>query len=85
MNDKRIVLSQILDTDGLKDSVEPVMLIDLNPVQAIQIIEKHVKAFSQQQVQDRALQEKERMQRISDMLNKKSEINQNRKGGPKHS
>ena len=73
MNDKRIVLSQILDTDGLENSVEPIMLIDLTPAQAIQRIQEHVSAFSQKQIQDRDLKEKERMNRISEMLNKKNE------------
>jgi hypothetical protein len=80
MNDKRIVLSQILDTEGLENSVEPVMLIDLTPAQAIQRIEEHIKLFSQKQIQDRDSQEQERVKRISDMLNKKSEGNQNKKG-----
>jgi hypothetical protein len=80
MNDKRIVLSQILDTEGLENSVEPVMLIDLTPAQAIQRIEEHIKLFSQKQIQDRDSQEQERMKRISDMLNKKNEGNQNKRG-----
>jgi Nucleotidyl transferase AbiEii toxin, Type IV TA system len=80
MNDKRVVLSQILDLEGLEHSAEPVMLIDLTPAQAVQRIEEHVKSFSQKQIQDRDEQEKERMKRISEMLNKKSEGNQNKRG-----
>jgi hypothetical protein len=56
------------------------MLIDLTPAQAIQRIEEHVKAFSQKQIQDRDSLEQERMKRISDILNKKSEGNQNKRG-----
>lgn len=56
------------------------MLIDLTPAQAIQRIEEHVKLFSQKQIRDRDSQEQERMKRITDMLNKKSEGNQNKRG-----
>ena len=79
-NDKRIVLSQILDIDGLENSIEPVMLIELTPAQAVQRIDEHVRAFSQNQIQDRELREKDKMQQLLDMLNKKKEQNQNKKG-----
>ncbi len=79
-NDKRIVLSQILDIDGLENSIEPVMLIELTPAQAVHRIDEHVRAFSQNQIQDRELREKDKMQQLLDMLNKKKEQNQNKKG-----
>jgi abortive infection bacteriophage resistance protein len=81
MNDKRIVLTHILDTEGLENSVEPVMLIDMAPAKAVQLIEEQVKAFSQKQIQDKELQEQERMNRIIEMMKKKNEKNQG-KGGP---
>lgn len=62
VNDKRIVLTQILDTEGLENSVEPVMLIDLTPHQALQQIERQVAAFSADQIQARDLLEQERCQ-----------------------
>ena len=80
MNDKRVVLTQILDTEGIEDSVDPVMFIDLTPAKAIQIIEKHAKAFSAKQMQERDLQEQERAKRILDLMNKRKEGNQNKRG-----
>jgi hypothetical protein len=80
MNDKRVVLTQILDTEGIKDSVDPVMFIELTPAKAIQTIEEHALAFSAKQMQERDLQEQERMKRISDLMNKRKEGNQNKRG-----
>lgn len=71
MNDKRIVLTQILDSIGLEYSVEPVMLIDLTPDQAIRKIEQRVRAFSEDQVKNKDSLHEERMKRIADLLNKK--------------
>jgi nucleotidyltransferase AbiEii toxin of type IV toxin-antitoxin system len=68
MNDKRIVLTQILDTEGLEISVEPVMLIDLAPSQALQQIEQKVSDFSSFQIQTQELSEQERIRRISELL-----------------
>ena len=68
MNDKRIVLSQILDTEGLEASVEPVMLTDLTTGQALQRIEQQVTAFSSSQIQAKELSERERAKRISELL-----------------
>lgn len=80
MNDKSIVLSNILDTDGLENSVEPVMLIDLTPATAIQLIEQKVKEYSQSQINRKAQLEHERLKKIADLLEKRNEQNQNRKG-----
>lgn len=73
MNDKRIVLTQILDTEGWEYSVDPVMLIDLNPIQAFQQIEQKVKAFTEEQVKAKDALHEERMKRIADMLSQKKE------------
>lgn len=80
MNDIRIVLTQILDTEGCENSVEPNMLIDLSPDQAFQQIEQQVNAFSAEQIKARDSLEEARMKRIADLLNKKNEGNQNKKG-----
>ncbi|AXY73644.1 hypothetical protein D3H65_06470 [Paraflavitalea soli] len=80
MNDKRIVLTQILDTEGLENSVEPVMLIDLSPAQAFQLIEQRVNAFSAEQIKAKDSLEEARMKRIADILSKKNEGDQNKKG-----
>ena len=77
MNDKRIVLSQILDIEGWENSVDPVMLIDLSPTQAFEKIEQQVNEFSSEQIKAKNLLEQERLQRIADILKKKSEGKQN--------
>jgi len=73
MNDKRIVLTQILDTEGLENSVEPVMLIDLTPSQALQKIEQRVVDFSSLQIQAKELFEQERVRKIAELLEKRSD------------
>lgn len=80
MNDKRIVLTNILDTDGIENSAEPVMLIDVTPEKALQLIEGQVKSYSEKQIHDKNLQEQERLNRIVDIMNK-SKQNKQSKGG----
>ena len=80
MNDKRIVLTQILDTEGLENSVDPIMLIDLTTEQAIRKIDEHVKAFSAEKIRARDSMEDERMRRILDLMNKNKDKSQNKKG-----
>lgn len=77
MNDKRLVLTQILDTEGLEKSVDPQMLIDLSPEKAFQQIEQKVQAFTQEIVEKKNLTEQERWNKISDMIKK-------RQDGPRH-
>jgi hypothetical protein len=72
MNDKRIVLTQVLDTEGLENSVEPTMLIDLTPSQALQKIEQQVVDFSASQIQAKELLEQERAARIAELLNRRN-------------
>ena len=57
MNDKRIVLTQILDTEGLENSVDPFMLIDLTPNQALHQIAHHVDDFSTALIHAKELKE----------------------------
>jgi hypothetical protein len=80
MNDKRIVLTQILDTEGLENSVDPIMLIDFTPEEAVRKIEVQVKAYSIDQIQARELENDERMKRASELLKKKREGEQKKKG-----
>jgi hypothetical protein len=84
MNDKRIVLTQILDTEGIENSAEPVMVINLTPAKAIQLIEEEVKKFSKKQIQDKELNEQERLRRIAEMMNKKNEKNLGKGGQSIH-
>lgn len=80
MNDKRIVLTQILDTEGLENSVDPVMLIDLSPDAAYRQIELSVKEYSAKRIEEKDLLEKNRRKKIDDLLNQRSEGNRNKKG-----
>lgn len=80
MNDKRIVLTQILDIEGCENSVEPVMLIELSPHHAFQLIEQRVKSFSEEQIKARNTMDEDRLKRIADLLKKKNEGPQNKKG-----
>lgn len=80
MNDKRIVLTQILDIEGLQNSVEPVMLIELSPDKAFQRIEQSVNQFSSEQIKAKDSLEEERWKRIADIMNKKNEGKENKKG-----
>ncbi|MFT4155876.1 nucleotidyl transferase AbiEii/AbiGii toxin family protein [Parafilimonas sp.] len=71
MNDKRIVLSQILDIDGWENSVEPVMLIDMSPEKAFGQIKEKVIAFSAEQIKAKGEKDAERLKRAAELLNKK--------------
>ena len=71
MNDKRIVLTQILDIDGWENSVEPVMLIDLSPKKAFEQIKEKVIAFSTQQIKAKNEKDAERLKRATELLNRK--------------
>jgi hypothetical protein len=73
MNDKRIVLTQILDTEGLENSLEPVMLIPLSPDQAMQLINQHVAEYSAGQIKAKSVQEEERAKKIAELLQRRSE------------
>lgn len=80
MNDGRIVLSQILDTEGLENSVEPVMLIDLDPAQALQRIKQKIADFNDTRVQKKNSSEEDRAKRIAELLEKGKQRNPNKKG-----
>lgn len=76
MNDKRIVLTQILDIEGLENSVEPVMLVKHTVEWALEEIEQKVTMYSAEQIKSKDLLEKERLKRIDDLIknrNKKEE------------
>jgi hypothetical protein len=80
MNDKRIVLTQILDTEGLENSVEPVMLIDLSPAQALQQIKQKIAIFTATEIQAKNSLEEDRAKRLAELVNKRSQGNQNKSG-----
>ena len=78
MNDKRIVLTQILDIDGWENSVEPVMLTDLSPKKAFEQIKEKVNVFSTEQIKAKDEKDAERIKKITELLNRKNKDN---KGG----
>ncbi len=78
MNDKRIVLTQILDIDDWENSVEPVMLIDLSPKKAFEEIKEKVNVFSTEQIKAKDEKDAERIKKIAELLNRKNKDN---KGG----
>jgi len=80
MNDKRIVLTQILDIEELQNSAEPVMLINLSSSDAVQRIEQKVKEYSKKQISAKDEWEKDRMKKIADILNRRNDGNKNKKG-----
>jgi hypothetical protein len=80
MNDKRIVLTQILDTEGLENSAEPVMLINLSTDQAIQQIRQKLLDYSNEQIKTKDLLEKKRLEKIADLLKGRTDGRQNKKG-----
>jgi hypothetical protein len=70
MNDKRIVLTQILDTEGLDSSVDPVMLIDLNIKQTLDKIKQQVAAYSKAQIQAKDSAALDRAKNLADIHKK---------------
>jgi predicted nucleotidyltransferase component of viral defense system len=80
MNDIRLVLTEVLDKEGLDKSVDPEMLVDLSPEQAFTKVERKVKEYSQVQTEENELSEKNRWQKISEMLEKKKERERFNKG-----
>jgi hypothetical protein len=80
MNDKRIVLTQILDTEGLENSAEPVMLIKLSTDQAIQQIRQKLLDYSNEQIKTKDLLEKKRLEKIAGLLKGRTDGRQNKKG-----
>lgn len=80
MNDKRLVLTQILDKEGLENSVNPEMLIPFSSDQAFERIEQSVKAYSQEKLQKSDLQNEERWKKIGDLLEKKKNRKSNSNG-----
>jgi hypothetical protein len=73
MNDKRLILAQILDIDGIENSVEPAMLINLSIEQAMEIIRKKVDAYAVEQLNAKDVLEKSRAKKITDLMNKRKE------------
>jgi predicted nucleotidyltransferase component of viral defense system len=80
INDIRLVLTQILDQEGLRKSVDPEMLIDLSSEQAFAKVEQKVREYSQTQTEKNELSEKNRWQKIFEMLETKRERKRLNKG-----
>lgn len=80
MNDKGLLLTQILDTNGLENSAEPVLLSKLSIEEAFQHIEEAVKAYSAKRIEEKDLLEKNRLKKIADLLNKRNMENRSKRG-----
>lgn len=80
MNDKRLVLTQILDKEGLEMSAEPEMLIDLTPEKAFEKIEHKVKEYSQELIEKKDLKEKNRWDNVSELIKKRRDGTRKDKG-----
>lgn len=80
MNDKRLVLTQILDKEGLDNSAEPEMLIDLTPAKAVEMIEQKVNEYTQELVQKKDLKEQNRLDDLAERIKKHKEQRQRNKG-----
>jgi predicted nucleotidyltransferase component of viral defense system len=80
MNDGRIVLSQVLDTEGLENSVEPVMLIDLDPAQALQRIQQKIADFNDTRVQKKNSSKEDRANEIAELIKNSKQKSPTKKG-----
>jgi hypothetical protein len=74
-SNKRVVLTQITDTQGLERSKEPVMLIDMSIQEAVQEIEQKVLVYGQQLLTQQQEKENKRNQELNELLNKRNQKN----------
>ena len=70
--DARVILSEIVNTEGLEKSPDPVMLEELTPAQAVLQVYSNVKAYSKKLVENKLEAEKLRNEHIKSLLEKKS-------------
>ena len=70
--DSRVVLSEIINTEGIENSVNPVMLNNLTPDQSILEVFSKVQAYSKQLVENKLEKEELRNEEIQRLLNEKS-------------
>jgi|GEM_PF-137590 len=80
MNDQRLVLTQILDKEGLENSVNPEMLIELSPEQAFDQVQQSVQLYSNERLERKDSLEKERWKKIGDLLEKRRQEPRKGKG-----
>jgi len=71
--DARVIISEIVNTEGLENSVNPVMLNDLTPAQAVLQVHSKVQAYSKQLVENKLETEKLKNESIKKLLKKKSQ------------
>jgi len=70
--DARVILSEIVNTEGLEKSSNPVMLKELTPAQAVLQVYSKVKAYSKKLVENKLEAQKLRNEHIKSLLEKKS-------------
>lgn len=73
--DTRTVLSEIANTNGIENSIKPVMLHKLSSTEAVYKVYSAVKAYSEQIVANKMKVEKQRQETIQNLLLKKSKSN----------
>jgi len=81
MNEARIVLSALFDTEGLENSVDPAMLKSLNLENALQQIHEAAKEYSTQQIEAKSAYEKKRIQDLEKMIKQRNENKPSHKKG----
>ena len=81
MNEARIVLSALFDTEGLENSVDPAMLKSLAVEEALQQIHKAAKEYSTQQINAKSAYERKRLQDLEKMIKQRNENKPSHKKG----
>lgn len=71
--DPRVVLAEIVNTDGIEKSVKPKMLQDLSPVEGVLKVYEAVKNYSHHLVENRLNLNSQREDQIKKLLEKKSQ------------
>jgi hypothetical protein len=71
--DARVIISEIVNTEGLEHSVNPVMLNNLTPAQSVLQVYSKVQAYSKQLVENKLDSEKLKNENIKTLIEKKSQ------------
>lgn len=71
--DARVILSELVNTEDLENSVTPVMLNDLTPAQAVAQVHVKVQAYSKQLVENKFETQNLKNENIKKLLEKKSQ------------
>lgn len=72
LNEARIVLSALFDTEGLENSIDPVMLKSLAEEEALQQIHRAAKEYSTRQINAKSAYERKRLQDLEKMIKQRN-------------